>query len=158
MLGSARTRHATCPRMRLSSQSCLRSAAGCKRSRVPKALGVDMPSFVADNMSTEQLLIYSALAAPLLSFVAIFGVVPRFKQHFREAESWKDIYTDLMALGGVQPVTPQAAVNRAKAGCVLALSMHALLEVAHVAGLHCKQWVSDTKVHSRMHLVCTQAA
>ena len=59
---------------------------------------------------------YAGLAAALGSFALTFGVAPRFKSHFKEADAWKDMYEVLRGCA-VKSYTPVEAAAKARRGC-----------------------------------------
>lgn len=59
---------------------------------------------------------YAGLGLAALSFVATFFVAPQFQEAFKEPLDWKEIYTQLVAQGGVRTVTVQEAAAKTRKG------------------------------------------
>ena len=85
------------------------------RSLIP---GFDIPT--PDPESSLQA-VYVALTALGVSFALTFGVAPRYKSFFKEEENWRDMYAELVKMGGVESVSPEEAARQRRAGCVTSL-------------------------------------
>jgi hypothetical protein len=118
-------RHCTVATMPALHSTAVRSRLGCCRSPArrglcvahPRAFAQHVSSFPAADVANNSTAVYATLTAAIVSFGLTFGVAPRYKSLFKEADTWRDIYSEIMATGGVASVTPMQAVARARKGC-----------------------------------------
>ena len=83
-------------------------------------MGLDTSSLHLPSVSAlaqDDAAVYAVLGTTLLTFVLTFGVVPQFKSHFKEPDSWREIYAEITAAGGVPSISPLEAVSEANRGC-----------------------------------------
>ena len=84
--------------------------------RPARALGIDLSALPAPDPAATQQAVYVGLGAALASFVLTFGVAPRFRSAFKEADTWLDMHRELLAMGGVQTISPAQAAQQARKG------------------------------------------
>lgn len=88
--------------------------------------------------------VYIALGLNAVLFLLTFGLAPRFKTSFKEADSWIEIYDRLMAMGGVPGIIPKEAAEKAKRGCVM-LCVAVLLRSLQVLCYECQPTASKPR-------------
>lgn len=116
-LGTAQNQLVSVPRRCLVTPVRRQNARVTKAAALPDALSAAGTALASSpGLSPEQVQVatYWTLGLAGASFVATFFVAPRFKDQFKEAVDWRDVYAALSASGAraVDPAEAAAKSNR----------------------------------------------